>query len=352
MSRRLISSAIALVVALTACTAIDAESPATTAALESTAITDDPAATTTAPPASTTATRPPASTTATLPPASTTATLPSASTTRSTVADDATDTNPGEPSRALLYDNWVRTDTYADSLELDIHAPAEVGPWPVVVTIHGGGWFGGDRDSMGFLADGLASRKIVTFNATYNTIAQGGRFPGMVDDVACAVQHARNVASEFTTTPDLVTIVGHSAGAHLASLVAFASGEFGQSCPEGSAQSPDAFVGLAGPYNTDQLALILSPMFGGTIQDVPDRWALGNPLTWVSTSPDIPSLLLHGDADQIAPIAFSEELEVALIEAGREVTFSVLFDRGHAEANSPRIVGDRVAAFVSDLGSR
>ena len=257
----------------------------------------------------------------------------------------------GEPDRTLLYNNYVRTESYADGLELDIHAPEEVGPWPVVVTIHGGGWFIGDRQSMGGLADGLASRKAVVFNATYRTLTLGGSFPGMVDDVACAVQFAHSAASEFTTTPGTVTIVGHSAGAHLASLVAFAPDEFGQNCRAGSDGTVDALVGLAGPYDISQLGGLLNPMFGVPIDDDPELWASGNPFSWIQDSPDISTLLLHGDADLVAPIGFSEELAEALASAGRDVTFEVLAGRSHSDANSPRVVGDRIAAFLNGLGS-
>ena len=270
-----------------------------------------------------------------------------------TTAPPVTTSGPGliQPDPTLLYANYVRTETYADGLELDIHAPAEIGPWPVVITIHGGGWFVGDRESMGPLADGLASRKAVVFNATYRTLTLGGSFPGMVDDVACAVQFARDAASEFTTTPDVVTVVGHSAGAHLSSLVAFAPGEFGQDCPEGPARAPDALVGLAGPYDISQLGGLLTPMFGVPIQDDPELWASGNPFTWIADSPDIPTLLLHGDADRVAPVAFSEELAEALTNAGRDVTFEVLEGRSHSDANAPRVVADRIATFLTGLDS-
>lgn len=273
----------------------------------------------------------------------------SASETTSTTEQPAT--TVAEPDRTLLYNNYVRTERYADGLELDIHAPDEIGPWPVVVTVHGGGWFIGNRESMGGLADGLASRKAVVFNASYRTLTLGGSFPGMVDDVACAVQFARKAASEFTTTPETVTIVGHSAGAHLASLVAYVPGFFGQDCPEGPTRSPDAFVGLAGPYDISQLGGLLTPMFGVPITEDPELWSLGNPFTWIPDSPDIPTLLLHGEADRVAPIAFSEQLAEALEAAGRGVTFERLEGRSHSDLNSPRVVGDRIAAFLSGLGS-
>ncbi len=302
---------------------------------------------TTAPPASTATT----SVTTTTPAPTSTDVPPTTTTPEVTSTTEEPAAGVGEPDRTLLYSNYVRTESYADGLELDIHAPDEIGPWPVVVTIHGGGWFIGDREGMGGLADGLASRKSVVFNATYRTLSLGGTFPGMVDDVACAVQFARTAASEFTTTPEAVTIVGHSAGAHLASLVAYAPGVFGQNCPEGPAGTADALVGLAGPYDISQLGGLLTPMFGVPIDDDPELWATGNPFSWIPESPDIPTLLLHGDADRVAPIEFSEELAAALESAGREVTLETLGGRSHFDANSPRVVGDRIAAFVNGLGS-
>jgi acetyl esterase/lipase len=326
MSRRsvvLIAAALALAAASCSVDAADPQVESTVA----------PTTTSAAAPTTTTA----AELTTTAPPATTTTEQPQA--------------GIGEPDPIPLYSNYVRTETYGNGLELDIHVPGEIGPWPVVVTIHGGGWFIGDRQSMGSLADGLASRKAVVFNATYRTLTLGGTFPGMVDDVACAVQFARNTAAEFTTTPEVVTIVGHSAGAHLAALISFAPDTFGQDCPEGPSQAPDAFVGLAGPYDISQLGGLLTPMFGVPIGDDPELWASGNPFSWIPDSPDIPTLLLHGDADRVAPFEFSEELAAALEAVDREVTFEVLEGRSHSDANSPRVVGDRIAAFLSGFGS-
>lgn len=302
---------------------------------------------TTLPPASTVTTG--AVTTPTAPP-TTSDVAPTTDPAETTTTTEESDAGVGEADRTTLYNNYVRTESYANGLELDIHAPGEVGPWPVVVTVHGGGWFIGDRESMGGLADGLASRKAVVFNATYRTLTLGGTFPGMVDDVACAVQVARNTASEFTTTPEPVTIVGHSAGAHLASLVAYAPGVFGQDCPEGAGGTVDALVGLAGPYDISQLGGLLTPMFGVPIDDAPELWASGNPFSWIAESPDIPTLLLHGDLDRVTPIGFSEELAEALESAGRDVTLETLEGRRHFDANSPRVVGDLIAAFVNGLG--
>ncbi len=267
--------------------------------------------------------------------------------------------SPSSPlSDEARYDHFVRTDTITvgqasseREIDIDIHAPEEIGPWPVVVTVHGGAWFAGDRTTIGALADGLADRKVVVFNTSYSTISRGGMFPGMVDDIACAVQHARINAGEFTSTPRLVTIVGHSAGAHLASLVAYAPAEFGRACPDGPMQGPDAFVGLAGPYDISGLDFLLTPMFGGSIDETPELWEAANPFTWIADSPDIPTLLLHGEEDRVAPIEFSEDIDSALREAGRDVRFEVLFNRGHSDASAPQVVGDRIVRFLEEVAA-
>ena len=90
-------------------------------------------------------------------------------------------------------------------------------------------------------------------------------------------------------------------------------------------------------------------MFGVPIEDDPELWARGNPFSWILESPDIPTLLLHGDADRVAPIEFSQELAEALESADRDVTFQTLDGRSHFDANSPRVVGDRIAAFLNGL---
>lgn len=277
-----------------------------------------------------------------------------------TVAPPLTTTLPAQtettsaaigPDLTLLYSNFVRTETFTDTLELDIHAPREVGPWPVVVVVHGGGWITGQRLDTGSLAEGLASRGAVVYNADYRTLSLGGMFPGMVDDVACAIQSARVSAPEFTTTPDVVTVVGYSAGAHLASLAAFAPGEFGQECPAGPSQPPDAFVGLAGPYDISQLGGLLAPMFGGTITELPEVWAAGNPFSWIADSPDIPILLMHGDADRVAPLAFSEELADSLTATGKGVSLEILPGRSHGDVTAPRVVADRIVEFLATVAN-
>jgi len=85
-----------------------------------------------------------------------------------------------------------------------------------------------------------------------------------------------------------------------------------------------------------------------TIDDDPETWARGNPVTYVETAPDIPVLLLHGETDELVPLAFSRELADLLTAAGKPVTFETL-PGGHDTTVDPAVTADRIAEFVAAL---
>ena len=61
---------------------------------------------------------------------------------------------------------------------------------------------------------------MVVFNSTYRT--SDGGYPDSFDDVACDIRFALSEASYYTTSTGPITVVAHSAGAHLAAVVSLA----------------------------------------------------------------------------------------------------------------------------------
>ena len=282
----------------------------------------------------------------------TTSTTPTTSSFPDSQAPATTPPPPGsatttEPVEEILYEHWQGSFEYGDGLRIDVHAPEDRSNHPIAITVHGGGWFAGQLDSMGHLADGLAARGFVVFNATYRTIARGGSFPGTVEDVACAVAYARDHALDYSTTASHFTLIGHSAGAHLSSLVAFSPTTFGGECA-GAERGVDAWVGLAGSYDTDVYAFLLRPFFGTAFAEDPAPWRAGNPYTYVNEiDPSLELLFIHGDADEIVPIAMSEDLYLAADLAGASASLRIIPGAGHGEVNSPRLVGDMIAELAT-----
>ncbi|WAC28751.1 alpha/beta hydrolase [Ancylobacter sp. SL191] len=170
---------------------------------------------------------------------------------------------------------------------LDVYRPRGEGPHPVAVFFYGGSWQEGDRALYRFVGAALASRGILTLIPDYRVYPQV-RFPEFLDDAAASVRWARNHASAQGGDPDRLVLLGHSAGAHIAAMLAL-----DPQWLESVGLSPRdlaGMAGLAGPY--DFLPLkdpVLQIIFGPETKR--DRT---QPINFVA--PDAPPLLLIAGA--------------------------------------------------------
>jgi acetyl esterase/lipase len=121
--------------------------------------------------------------------------------------------------------------TYAthDGIALlgDLYVPKGVGPFPVLVALHGGGWVQGARGVFQYWGPYLAGRGYALFAISYRLAKTGQKtFPHAVQDALAAVQFVRGSATEFRLDGDRVGLMGASAGANIAALAAL-GGEAG-----------------------------------------------------------------------------------------------------------------------------
>ena len=103
--------------------------------------------------------------------------------------------------------------------QLDVDAPAGAKSAPVVVWIHGGGWRQGSKENPGpkrafFLLHGWV------FVSMNYRLSPAVTHPGHVEDVAAALAFVHKEAAKWGGDPGRMVVMGHSAGAHLAALVA------------------------------------------------------------------------------------------------------------------------------------
>jgi acetyl esterase/lipase len=229
---------------------------------------------------------------------------------------------------------------------LELHMPDGEGPFPAAVLVHGGGWVGGSPRLMGDLARFLAGEGILVVNASYTLSDGTAGFPVAVDDVACAVRYA-------AAHPDgdgTVAVIGHSAGAHLAALVALDPGVYGEGCPLEEPRVPDRLVGLAGPYDVTRLGPLMLPFFGVDPEDDPATWAAGNPLLQTANNVELSSLLLHGESDGLVDFRFATDFAEALGGAGSEVLVEVVEGARHNDMHDPDVVGDLIVTWLEREG--
>lgn len=157
---------------------------------------------------------------------------------------------------------------------------------PIIVFLYGGSWQSGVREGYGFAGRALAAAGFVVAIPDYRLVPEV-RFPGFLEDNAAAVRWLRANAASFGGDADRIVLVGHSAGAYNAAMLALDPRWLGE-----DRRAVRGLVGLAGPY--DFLPLD-GPITRAAFGQAPDLKAT-QPIAFASAD-DPPALFLHGADD-------------------------------------------------------
>ena len=211
--------------------------------------------------------------------------------------------------------------------KLDVYVPdaAATRPFPVVVFFYGGGWETGERKDYRFVGAVLASRGVMTVVADYRVYPEVV-FPAFIEDAALAVRWTQDHVAESGADPKRLFLMGHSAGAHIAAMLALNKQYLLAAGADPRAVA--GLIGLAGPYDFLPLkSATLKKIFG----DPAPRAT--QPIDFV-TADASPVLLINGAADTTVNPGNSARLAAALQAVGRPVERRVYPDVGHG-----RLVG-------------
>ena len=133
--------------------------------------------------------------------------------------------------------------------QLDLYLPrssAPAGGYPVVVFFYGGSWNRGERAEYRFVGEALAARGVITLVADYRLYPEV-RYPDFLDDCALALAWGLREAGRLGGNPQRVFVMGHSAGAYNAAMLALDPSRL---APTGfGLQALAGWIGLAGPYD-------------------------------------------------------------------------------------------------------
>jgi len=189
----------------------------------------------------------------------------------------------------------------------------------VIVFFYGGGWQSGRRQDHTFVAEAFTSRGFVVVIPDYRVYPQAS-YPAFVEDGARAVAWTVDHATTYGGDPKRITLMGHSAGAHIAAMLAY-NRRFLEPRVRASVVS---FVGLAGPYDftpTEPAIQALLSAEGDSSQAMPARFVKGG---------EPPSLLVTGDDDTRVNPENTDRLERRLREVGSRVEVVRYPSKGHA----------------------
>lgn len=178
----------------------------------------------------------------------------------------------------------------AHRLALDIYAPSGAHNLPVVVFFHGGNWESGKRQWYRWMGETLARCGLVVAIPDYRKYPQV-RLEGFMSDASLAVAWVHAHAADHGGDPRTMFLMGHSAGAHIAALLA-TDGRWLERVGLRPRQFA-GFIGLAGPYDFLPLS---APAYIGMFGATPQAQARSQPVNFVDGD-EPPMLLLQGTGD-------------------------------------------------------
>jgi acetyl esterase/lipase len=201
---------------------------------------------------------------------------------------------------------------WPQALAADIYTPVGAGPFPAVVTIHGGGWTGRTRADMDSIAERVAKRGYVVMNVSYR-LAPGYHFPAQLQDMQQAVKWLRSNAAARHVNADRIGVWGYSAGAHLAALLAV-TGPGSKYFMEGSQVQAVVSGGTPVDLRFYPDGPLPNALMGVPFKQDPELWRQASPIALVSANTP-PFFLYHGNLDLTVGIRNSYGMYDALTAA-------------------------------------
>lgn len=218
---------------------------------------------------------------------------------------------------------------------LDLYLPKTSTPKVPVVFVYGGAWRAGNKADFVFVAQALTSLGHPVIVPDYRQFPEV-KFPAFVDDVADAISFVEQQTNIGLPEPFTeYVLMGHSAGAHTAALLATDPRYLNQRRIKAQLKG---LIAIAGPYDL-------------TMND-PEVLPIFNTANAQRTKPVLnvhpgmpPTLLIHGLADTRVWPLHTERFSAALKKNGNTVT-----TRLYPGVNHTKVIGSLAAPlrFLND----
>jgi acetyl esterase/lipase len=261
---------------------------------------------------------------------------------------------PPGPDTSPVLRKWLDVPYAAVSAaqRLDVYLPNQgAGPFPVIVSIHGGAFKFGDKrgpDLQAALAGLKRGYAVVSINYRLSGEA---RFPAQIQDVKAAIRFVRANAAKHALDPGRIAVWGGSAGGYLAALAGTSGGvreledlALGNADQSSRVQAvvdwfgPVDFLAMDGQFRRSGIAGQIhgtadsfeSQLLGKTVAEAPELVRRADPQTYI-TPDDPPFFIQHGTEDDVIPTAQSVDF-AARLEKGLgkdKVTLELIPGAGH-----------------------
>ena len=187
---------------------------------------------------------------------------------------------------------------------------------PVIVFIYGGRWQMGNKEMYRFVGDRFAKLGYVVVIPDYQKYPDV-KYPTFAQDGAAAVQWTFDHIAQYGGDPSRVILMGHSAGAHTAAILA-ANESYGVQ------NKMKGFVGLAGPYDFVPEAKDVIDIFSPVTTDQMQ-------VTTFIDGTEAPMFLLHGGQDEVVNVTNLEKLKRGIKDQNGRVETKIYPELDHVD---------------------
>lgn len=177
---------------------------------------------------------------------------------------------------------------------LDVLWPVAPGPWPVAVMFHGGGV---NKSYLSTHAWKVARAGYVVFvpnwgmsgGAAYDALPPHEQVEADARQAACAIAFVAQEAPKYGGDPSWITVLGHSAGANIVSIVALTTPEPSAGCFAPTRRDADAAIFWEGDW-----FMAGTPGYWDPIHQAdPATFDAITPWAHIAERPDLPVVLLE-----------------------------------------------------------
>ncbi len=225
---------------------------------------------------------------------------------------------------------------------------------PACIAIHGGAWSGGEAEGFMGQSEYMARQGFKVFNIDYRLLPT--RMSRQVADCRTAVRHVRANAKHYGINPNKIIAMGHSAGGHLACMLAVLRPGVWEGCGWNDVGSQiQGVVNLCGP---EELVKYYAPdseftsLFEALAED-----PKGDPIRELEKMSPItyarkgmcPILSIHGGQDFIVPAIQGTDFHRELDRLGVRNKLVILPEEDHGLGVHPEDTIKLVEEFSRDF---
>ena len=244
-----------------------------------------------------------------------------------------------------------------------IYQPEGPGPFPMLLSIHGGAWTDKDHTEYESTSTPLAATGIVVA-AIGQRVGKGFPYPVQLQDINYGVRWLKAHASDFNGDPDSVGGIGYSSGGHTLPLAAMRPTDprYSELPLEGSSKvdATFAFTISCWPVIEPYFRYEIAREKGNT--DLMEKHHIffqgdeamheSTPINIIQSGEKVtlpPAMVMHGTADDVMPIEASERFVAAYNGAGGKAQLVPWQGKGHGWARAAGPEADEFVKIASEF---